>query len=127
MDLLALPAFLLIAALYSAVGHGGATGYLALMSFFDVTPQVMATTALMLNCVTAGISCFMYSRAGYLSARLTLPFVVTSVPSALLGAMVKLDEHQYAILLAATLTVTAILLLVKRKTATQPDQFSRQA
>lgn len=123
MEFLALPAFLLIAALYSAVGHGGATGYLALMSFWDVPPQVMASTALTLNCVTAGISCFMYSKAGYLSPRLTLPFVITSVPCAFLGALVKLSEQQYGILLALTLTVTAILLLVKRKKANQNGQF----
>ncbi|MDZ4836292.1 MAG: sulfite exporter TauE/SafE family protein [Candidatus Melainabacteria bacterium] len=115
MDLLALPAFLLIAALYSAVGHGGATGYLALMSFFNVPPHVMACTALTLNCLTAGISCFVYSRAGYLSPRLTLPFIVTSIPCAFLGAMVKLDERQYAVLLGSTLIVTAILLLLKRQ------------
>ncbi len=123
MDLLTFPAFLLIAALYSAVGHGGATGYLALMSFGNVTPQVMATTALMLNCVTAGISCYMYTRAGYLSLKLTLPFVLTSVPCAFLGALVKVSEQQYGILLALTLTVTAILLLVKRKTTNETEKF----
>lgn len=116
---MAFPAFLLIAALYSAVGHGGATGYLALMSFCNVTPQVMATTALTLNCITAGISCFMYSRAGYLSLKLTLPFVVTSVPCAFLGALVKVNEQQYGVLLALTLTVTALLLLVKRRSTTE--------
>lgn len=123
MDLFALPAFLLIAALYSAVGHGGATGYLALMSFFDVPPQVMASTALTLNCITAGISCFMYSKAGYLSKRLTLPFVISSVPCALAGAMVKFSEQQYAVLLALTLIITAILLLVKRKTSPADEKF----
>ncbi len=115
MDWLILPAFFLIAALYSAVGHGGATGYLALMSFLTVPPKVMATTALMLNCVTAGISCFMFTRAGYLSKRLTLPFIFTSIPCALLGAMVKFSEAQYAVLLSITLLITAALLLVNRK------------
>ena len=123
MDWLTLPAFFLIAALYSAVGHGGATGYLALMSFLNVTPKVMATTALMLNCVTAGISCFMFTRAGYLSKRLTLPFIFTSIPCALLGAMVKFSEAQYAVLLSITLLITAALLLVNRKANGASEKF----
>lgn len=112
----ALPLFALVAALYSSVGHGGATGYLALMAFMDMPPHVMSTTALVLNLLTAGISCFVYARAGHLSLKLTYPFILTSVPAALLGAMVPINEHQYNWLLATALGVTAILLVVfKRK------------
>lgn len=123
MDYLALPIFTLIAALYSAVGHGGATGYLALMAFYNLPPFVMSTTALTLNCVTAGIACYAYTRAGFLSKKLTLPFVVTSVPCALLGAMAKLNEQQYAWLLAITLSVTAVLLLAKKPIASAEARF----
>jgi uncharacterized membrane protein YfcA len=119
----ALPLFTLIAALYSSVGHGGATGYLALMSFFDMPPQVMSTTALVLNCLTAGISCFVYTRAGYLSAKLTLPFVLTSVPFALLGALIKLSEKQYSWLLATALSITAALLIFRKKKPTEEERF----
>lgn len=99
-----------VAALYSAVGHGGGTGYLAILSLLQVPPPVMATTALTLNCMTAGISFFAYTRAGYLSWRLTLPFVATSVPAAVLGAMVKLSENQYNWLLGSVLILTALKL-----------------
>lgn len=108
-----------VAALYSAVGHGGGTGYLAILSLLQVPPPVMATTALTLNCMTAGISFFAYTRAGYFSWRLTLPFVATSVPAAVFGAMVKLSENQYNWLLGSVLILTALKLafLPERKPA----------
>lgn len=74
----------------------------------------MATTALTLNCLTAGISLFVYARAGFFSVRLTLPFVLTSVPFALSGALVKLSEQQYGWLLGGALALAAGLLIIKR-------------
>jgi len=118
-----LPLFALIAALYSSVGHGGATGYLALMAFYDMPPPVMSTTALTLNCLTAGISCFVYTRAGFLSLKLTLPFVLTSIPFAFLGALVKLSEKQYALLLAIALGAAAILLIVRKAKPNEEEKF----
>lgn len=117
-----MPIFAVIAALYSSVGHGGATGYLALMAFLNMPPPVMATTALTLNCLTAGISSLVYTRAGYFSWKLTLPFILSSIPCAYLGAMVRLDEKQYAVLLAVALCVTAALL-VRRKPSQTQEQF----
>ena len=110
-----MPLFAVVAALYSSVGHGGATGYLALMSLMDMPPQVMSTTALVLNLLTAGISCAVYAKSGYLSLKLTLPFIIASVPSALIGAMVPINEQQYSWLLATALSTTAVLLLASKR------------
>lgn len=100
-----------IAFLYSSVGFGGATGYLAAMSFFDIPPQVMASTALILNVLVASISFSSYFRAGHLNIRLLLPFLLTSVPAAFLGGYLKLTDQIYYVLLYAVLTFVAFRLL----------------
>ena len=101
----------LIALLYASVGFGGATGYLAVMSLFGIEPQVMASTALVLNVLVASISFITYFRAGHLRRNLLLPFIVTSVPAAFIGGSFKLADHIYSILLYAVLTFVAIRLL----------------
>jgi uncharacterized membrane protein YfcA len=101
----------LIAMLYASVGFGGATGYLAAMSLFGVDPQVMASTALVLNVIVAGISFITYFRAGHLRRDLLLPFIVTSIPAAFIGGSFKISDHIYSILFYAVLTFVAISLL----------------
>ncbi len=100
-----------IAFLYSSVGFGGATGYLAAMSLFGIQPDVMASTALVLNILVAGISFSSFFRAGYLRRELLIPFIVTSVPAAFIGGYFKITDQTYAILLYAVLTFVAIRLL----------------
>ena len=101
----------IIALLYSSVGFGGATGYLAVMSLYGIEPQVMASTALVLNVLVAGISFITYFRAGHLRRDLLLPFIVTSIPAAFIGGSFKLADHIYSTLLYAVLTFVAIRLL----------------
>jgi len=100
-----------IAFLYSSIGFGGATGYLAAMSLFGVQPEVMASTALMLNVMVASISFSSYYHAGHLNLRLLWPFLATSIPAAFLGGYLKLTDQIYFILLYAVLTYVAIHLL----------------
>lgn len=100
-----------IAFLYSSVGFGGATGYLAAMSLFGLPPQIMASTALVLNVLVASISFSSFYRAGHLKTRLLWPFLVTSIPAAFLGGYIKLTDQVYFILLYAVLTFVAIRLL----------------
>ena len=105
---------LLIAFLYASVGFGGATGYLAAMSFFSVSPQVMATAALTLNIMVAGISFSSFYRAGHLRRDLLWPFLVTSVPAAFFGGYFKISDQIYAILLYAVLTYVAFRMLFEK-------------
>jgi hypothetical protein len=108
----------LIAFLYASVGFGGATGYLAVMSLFGIEPQIMASAALLLNVIVAGISFITYFRAGHLRRDLLLPFILTSVPAAFIGGYFKLTDQIYSILLYIVLTFVAIrLLFFSQKTA----------
>jgi uncharacterized membrane protein YfcA len=77
----------IVAALYSSVGHGGASGYLAVLSFFAFAPATMSSTALVLNILVAGIALHSYTRAGHLSLKLSWPFILLSVPAAFLGGV----------------------------------------
>ena len=105
----------IIAFLYSSVGFGGATGYLAVMSQFDIEPNLMATTALLLNVVVAGIAFFNYRRAGHVEKRLLTSFPLSSIPAAFLGGYFKLSEDLYFILLYIILTYVMVRMLFAGK------------
>ena len=98
-----------VAFFYSSVGFGGATGYLAAMSLFGVPPQVMTSTALVLNIMTASISFFF--RARQLRFRLLWPFLVTSIPAVFFGGTLKLTDQVYFVLLYSILAFVAIQLM----------------
>lgn len=100
-----------IAFLYASVGFGGATGYLAVMSQFEIEPDLMASTALILNVIVAGISFVNFRQAGHLNRRLTLPFVSASIPAAFLGGAIKLAPGAYFILLYSVLTYVMLRML----------------
>ena len=85
----------LIAFLYSSVGHGGASGYLALMAVFSFPSELMKQTALLLNLFVAGISFFQYYKAGHFNKKLFLYFALGSVPTAFIGGMWSLDPWLY--------------------------------
>lgn len=105
-----------IAFLYSSVGFGGATGYLAVMSLFNIEPNLMATTALLLNVVVAGIAFFNYQRAGHVQKRLLTSFPLASIPAAFIGGYFKLNEDLYFVLLYIVLTYVMLRMLFTRKT-----------
>src|SRR5512141_1345928 len=92
-----------VAALYSSVGHGGASGYLALMALLAVPTQQAATTALVLNVVVAGIAAWFFARAGHLRPNLLWPLIAVSVPCAFLGGMLDLPDQLVKRVLAAVL------------------------
>lgn len=98
---------LLIAAFYSSVGFGGGLGYLALMGLFNIDPAVMKPTALALNILVTTIGTYKYSRAGYFSWKLFLPFAVTSIPFAFLGGRLNLDGDIYKGIVGALLLYAA--------------------
>jgi len=100
-----------IAFLYASVGFGGATGYLAVMSQFEIEPDLMATTSLTLNVVVAGIAFVNYARAGHVDKRLLLTFPLASIPAAFLGGFFKLNEELYFITLYMVLTFVTLRML----------------
>lgn len=103
----------LVAVLYSSVGHGGASGYLAVLSFFPVAPALMSSTALTLNVLVSLTALFAFYRAGHLSLGMAWPFLVTSVPAALVGGILQLPSSAYLWLLAGVLLFAAFRLMLE--------------
>lgn len=114
VDSTALLTLILIAAvLYSSVGHGGASGYIAVMVLYGLPSDVMKPAALAMNiCVTSVVFVRLY-RAGHFNARLFLPFAVGSVPLAYLGGTQKIDEPIYQIIVGTALLIAALRLFVE--------------
>lgn len=111
----------IVAFLYSSVGHGGASGYLALMALFAFETSFMKQTALTLNLFVAGIAYFHYFKAGYFSWRIFLWFALGSVPAAYLGGTIDLDPVLYKRILALLLLVSMIRMLMNLKEAETPS------
>jgi uncharacterized membrane protein YfcA len=107
--------FLGVAFLYSSVGHGGASGYLAVLSFFAVVPATMSTTALILNLLVAGAALVAFSRAKHLDFSLTWPFVTTSIPAAFLGGTVHVSAGVYQAVLAVVLFLASLRFLFESR------------
>jgi len=100
----------LAAALYSTVGHGGASAYLAIMALFSVAPETMRPTALALNLVVAGFGTFRYWWAGQINFRLIAAFVVTAAPAAYFGGGIHLPPEYYRPIVGILLWAAAIRL-----------------
>ncbi len=93
-----------VAFLYASVGHGGASGYLALMALFGVmAPAMMKSSALIMNIFVSSISFFHYYKAGHFRWRLFFPFAIASIPMAFLGGYVILDPLIYKRILGVVL------------------------
>lgn len=103
-----LPLIFLVAALYSSVGHGGASGYLALMSLLGISSVFMRSSALILNLFVSAIAFTQFYKAGHFRWRLFYPFAVTSVPAAFIGATITLDPLWYNRILGVFLIIAAL-------------------
>jgi uncharacterized protein len=106
---------LIAAALYSSVGHAGASGYLAAMALMSVDPSIMKPTALSLNVLVASIATFQFARAGCFSWTLWWPFAVLSIPAAYVGGAVTLPGQYYRPLVGAVLLFAAVRLLLAKR------------
>ena len=98
------------AALYSSVGHGGASAYLAIMALFSVASETMRPTALALNLVVATFAAARFAWRGQTNWRLLSAFAVTAVPAAYLGGTMKLAPELYRSLVGAVLLLAAVRL-----------------
>ncbi|MRH99081.1 TSUP family transporter [Kriegella sp. EG-1] len=103
--------FLVIATLYSSVGFGGGSSYLAILTLVFTSFFAIRSTALVCNLIVVSGSSYLFFKNGYLDFKKFLPFVLTSIPFAFLGARFKLEEHIFFIILGAALIVSAIALI----------------
>ncbi len=102
-DALLILSIIIVALLYSSIGHGGASGYLAIMSLFSLEPQVLRPSALLLNLFVSGIAFYQYYRNGYFRWNLFYSFAITSIPAAFFGGMISLNPNIYKKILGISL------------------------
>ena len=113
--------FALGAALYSSVGHGGASAYLGAMAFLSIAPETMKPTALALNLLVAGFGTWRYSRRGLINWKLLFAFAITAMPAAYVGGAIHLAPAYYDPLVGVLLWLSALRLLWKpTRIANQP-------
>jgi uncharacterized protein len=113
-------ALFILALLYSAVGHGGASGYIAAMALVGVAPAVMRPTALVLNVAVATIASVRFARAGHFSFPLLWPFALGSIPLAFVGGAIQLPGHAYKLLVGVVLMIAAVRLWMETVQSTEP-------
>jgi uncharacterized protein len=101
----------IVAFMYSSVGHGGASGYLAMMALFGFAPESMKPTALLLNLFVAAISFVHYTKAGHFNKKLFLVFAFASIPMAFIGGMIEVDASFYKKILAVLLVFAIFRML----------------
>src|SRR5437870_8718522 len=118
-------AILVVAFLYSSVGHAGASGYIAVMTLFGLAPPVIKPAALVLNILVACLAAFQFWRAGHFSWQLFWPFAVASVPFAFLGGYLNLPTHVFKTLVGLVLLYSAARFLIRPKRDEEPRQPAR--
>lgn len=109
-ELLLIGLIALVAFAYALVGHGGASGYIALLTLAGFSVAVVRPSALVLNCCVSAVAFTQYAAAGHFRWRLFWPFAVLAVPAAWLGAQVELDPLLYKRVLALCLLVAVARL-----------------
>ncbi|MDO9050505.1 MAG: sulfite exporter TauE/SafE family protein [Methylotenera sp.] len=109
----------LSALLYSSVGHGGASAYLASMALIGIAPETMRPAALVLNVAVASIALYKFYRVGAFSAKLFWPLAIAAMPMAFLGGMISLPSHIYKPIIGIVLIYAAWLVLRRSNQAYQ--------
>ncbi|MDZ7646251.1 MAG: sulfite exporter TauE/SafE family protein [Cytophagales bacterium] len=118
-------AFFFIALIYSSVGFGGGSSYLALMAqpFFSLMPDTIRPTALLCNVVVVTGGTIIFYRQGKLLWKDIWPFIVMSVPLAFVGGLLKLQDDTFFIILGFTLLLVSILLWIQQDEKTVSVRF----
>ena len=97
-----------VAFLYASVGHGGASGYLALMAIYGFAPEVMKPTALLLNLFVSLTSFIQFYRGKHFNWKIFLPLALASIPMAFLGGLMSIDAAIYKKILGVLLLIPII-------------------
>lgn len=111
-----------VAFLYASVGHGGASGYLALMVLYGFAPDVMRPAALLLNIFVSLVAFLAYRKGGYFEKSLFVPLAAGSIPAAFAGGLITLPGHTYKLVLGCFLLLAAFRLLVPATRSEQPRE-----
>ncbi|KYG74657.1 hypothetical protein EV198_0856 [Roseivirga ehrenbergii] len=105
--------FFAIAFLYSSVGFGGGSSYLAILSLYSFEYRLLRTIALVCNFIVVSGGTYLFAKQGHIKWKKTLPLVFVSVPLAFLGARIPFKENVFFILLGSTLVIAGIIMLLE--------------
>ena len=118
--------FFVTSILYSSVGFGGGSTYLALLLIWGIPYTIFPVIALSCNIIVVSGNCFNYTRAGNLNLRLLLPYLVGSIPMAFIGGSLPIEKHLFEILLFLVLAIAGILLLFNFKSYDDKEEKYRK-
>jgi len=118
--------FFLTAILYSSVGFGGGSTYLALLLIWGIPYQIFPVIALCCNIIVVSGNCFNYIKAGNINFKLLTPYLISSIPLAFIGGTLSISKSFFEILLFLVLIVAGILLLFNFRSFDDADQAHRK-
>jgi uncharacterized membrane protein YfcA len=101
-----------VAFFYSGVGHGGASGYIAVMILLGLAPATIRTQALILNCMVSALSFFAFHRAVGLDKKVFITLCLVSIPASFLGGTIRLPDHTFQLILGLALLFPVYRLIV---------------
>ena len=107
--------FFVTAILYSSVGFGGGSTYLALLLIWDIPYYIFPMIALICNIIVVSSNSLNYIRAGNYNLKLLIPFLIGSIPFAFIGGTLLIEKKTFEILLFFVLTISGVLLLINNK------------
>ena len=107
--------FFVTAILYSSVGFGGGSTYLALLLIWDIPYYIFPMIALICNIIVVSSNSLNYIRAGNYNLKLLIPFLIGSIPFAFIGGTLLIEKETFEILLFFVLTISGVLLLINNK------------
>jgi len=118
--------FFVTAVLYSSVGFGGGSTYLALLLIWGVPYFIFPLVALSCNIIVVSGNCFNYIRAGNLNLKLLIPYLIGSIPLAFIGGSLPIEKRLFEILLFLILTTAGILLLLNFRAYDNKEESYRK-
>ena len=118
--------FFITAILYSSVGFGGGSTYLALLLIWEIPYYIFPIIALCCNIIVVSGNSFNYIKAGNLNIKLLTPYLISSVPLAFIGGALPIEKKVFEILLFFVLSVAGLLLLLNFKSYDDKDESYRK-
>ena len=118
--------FFVTAALYSSVGFGGGSTYLALLLIWGVPYLIFPVIALSCNIIVVSGNCFNYIKAGNLNLKLLIPYLIGSIPMAYIGGSLPIEKRLFEILLFLVLVAAGTLLLFNFKSYDDKEESYRK-
>ncbi len=112
-------AFFVVATLYSSVGFGGGSSYLAILTLVLTSFFAIRSTALVCNLVVVSGSCYLLFKKGHLDFKKIVPFIIASIPLAFVGATFRLKENIFFIILGVALVISSVALVIQTTTSSK--------